>query len=153
MGSPSMKILVSGCSLTAGWGFDGGPESPEIWPNILAQKLNAEITNVGRSGYDNTGIFLNALEKCTASKYDLVLLQITRLNRVVVRHSPAPERAKSSPPRRLHHRAVRVFAARTAGLGGAVNSASAIGFISPFMRISSFSSGLARAWHPSRRSR
>ena len=84
MGSPSMKILVSGCSLTAGWGFDGGSESPEIWPNILAQKLNAEITNVGRSGYDNTGIFLNALEKCTASKYDLVLLQLTRLNRVVV---------------------------------------------------------------------
>lgn len=36
-------------------------------------------------------------------------------------HRPAAERAKSSPPRRVHHRAESAFAARTTGLSPAIS--------------------------------
>jgi hypothetical protein len=79
-----MKILVSGCSLSAGAGFADSMEDPRIWTNLLAKKMNAEVTNVSRPGYDNPGIFLNALEKLTSHDYDLILLQITALGRICV---------------------------------------------------------------------
>jgi hypothetical protein len=79
-----MKILVSGCSFTAGGGFALQKNDPNIWPNLLASKLNADLVNVGQRSYDNTGIFLNAVSEFTANNYDLILFQITFLNRVVV---------------------------------------------------------------------
>jgi len=79
-----MKILVSGCSFTSGLKFELEKNDPKIWPNLLSTALNAEVVNVGVSGYDNSGIFLNAVSEFTATNYDLILIQITALNRVVV---------------------------------------------------------------------
>jgi hypothetical protein len=79
-----MKILVAGCSFSCGIGFASSLQDERIWPNLLGKKLNAEVTNVGVPAYDNPGIFLNALQEMTANKYDLILIQVTALNRVVV---------------------------------------------------------------------
>jgi hypothetical protein len=79
-----MKILVSGCSMSVGYGFANLLNDPTIWPNLLGKKLNADITNVSIPGYDNAGIFLNAISELTTNKYDLILIQITSLNRIVV---------------------------------------------------------------------
>jgi len=79
-----MKILIAGCSLSTGAGIADSIEDPRIWTNLLAAKMNAEVTNVSRPGYDNPGIFLNALEKLTNDHYDLILLQITALGRICV---------------------------------------------------------------------
>lgn len=79
-----MKVLVSGCSFSAGRGFPGGINDPEIWPNVLGQMLNAEVTNVSEVGYDNTGIFINGLKELSAKDYDLILFQITAFDRVVL---------------------------------------------------------------------
>jgi hypothetical protein len=79
-----MKILVSGCSFSVGFGIASSRLDPNIWPNLLGKKLNAEVTNVGIPGYDNSGIFLNAMSELTATQYDLILIQITSLNRIVV---------------------------------------------------------------------
>jgi hypothetical protein len=79
-----MKILVAGCSFSVGYGFASSLQDPSIWPNLLGKKLNAEVTNVGIPGYDNPGIFLNAIAELTVNHYDLILIQSTSLNRIVV---------------------------------------------------------------------
>lgn len=79
-----MKVLVSGCSLSAGRGFPGGINDPRIWPNVLGQMLNAELTNVSEVGYDNPGIFINGLKELSSNKYDLILFQLTRLDRIIL---------------------------------------------------------------------
>jgi hypothetical protein len=79
-----MKILVSGCSLSVGYGFASSRNDSKIWPNLLGKHLNAEVTNVSIPGYDNPGIFLNAINKFSKTDYDLILIQVTSLNRLVV---------------------------------------------------------------------
>jgi hypothetical protein len=79
-----MKILVAGCSFSVGYGFASSLKDPYIWPNLLGKKLNAEVSNVSVPGYDNTGIFLNAISELTTNQYDLILFQVTNLNRIVV---------------------------------------------------------------------
>lgn len=84
-----MKILVCGCSFSSGWGFNSGINDENIWPNILAKNLHAEITNLSIAGCDNTEIFLNAMSAMHDHDFDLVLVQWTSLDRVVM--TPAPE--------------------------------------------------------------
>jgi hypothetical protein len=91
-----MKILVSGCSISYGYGFPMTINDPNIWPNLLAKELNAEVNNVSVPGYDNPGIFLNALREFTTNKYDLILIQLSGLDRVVV--SPDIHRSLSLGP-------------------------------------------------------
>ena len=79
-----MKLLVGGCSFSAGHGFSGGITDPNIWPNLLAKELNAELTNVSQRGYDNPGIFLQLLKEITTTNYDLILFQVTSLNRIIL---------------------------------------------------------------------
>jgi hypothetical protein len=79
-----MKILVAGCSFSVGSGFADSLQDPRIWANLLGKKLNANVTNVAVPGYDNTGIFLNAVSEFTSTQYDLILIQVTSLNRIVV---------------------------------------------------------------------
>jgi hypothetical protein len=77
-----MKLLVSGCSFSSGWGFESSPE--KNWANQVAEQLGANLTNVALSGYDNIGICLNFLEQITKEDFDICLLQITGISRVVL---------------------------------------------------------------------
>ena len=79
-----MKILVSGCSISAGDGFSERIHDPAIYPNKLAEAYGANLVNVSVPGYDNQGIFLNTLEEMLTDNYDLILIQFTSLNRLVV---------------------------------------------------------------------
>jgi hypothetical protein len=78
-----MRLLVGGCSFSSGWGFTPA-NIEQCWPNLLAKKLNAELTNVSKTGYDNTGIFLNLIEKLIDTDFDLCLFQVTALNRIIL---------------------------------------------------------------------
>jgi hypothetical protein len=84
-----MKILVCGCSFSSGWGFKDGINNANIWPNILAQHLNAEVTNLSVTGCDNTEIFLNALTAIQNQNFDKIIVQWTSLERIIV--SPKAE--------------------------------------------------------------
>lgn len=77
-----MKILVGGCSFSAGYGLPAGINDPSAWPNLLAKKLDADLVNVSVPGYDNQGIFLNILRECTSTSYDVILLQLTEISRI-----------------------------------------------------------------------
>lgn len=84
-----MKILVCGCSFSSGWGFNNGINDANIWPNIVAKNLNAEITNLSVTGCDNTEIFLNAVTAIQNFNFDKIIVQWTSLDRIIV--TPAPE--------------------------------------------------------------
>lgn len=79
-----MKVLVAGDSISYGYGFPLEKEEPTIWPNRVAHALNASLVNVSIPGYDNSGIFINAVTELLATKYDLILIQLTSLDRIVV---------------------------------------------------------------------
>ena len=78
-----MRLLVGGCSFSSGWGFTPA-NIEQCWPNLLAKKLDADLTNVSETGYDNTGIFLNLIEKLIDTDFDLCLFQVTALNRIIL---------------------------------------------------------------------
>lgn len=78
-----MRLLVGGCSLSSGWGFTSD-NIDQTWPNLLSKKLDAQLTNVSKAGYDNTGIFLNLMEQLTSTDFDLCLFQVTAMNRIVI---------------------------------------------------------------------
>lgn len=76
------KILVSGCSFSAGFGFPGEHLNKQIWPNLLAEKLGAQqITNIARAGSNNHSIFLEASSAMICNNYDLVLVQWSSIPR------------------------------------------------------------------------
>jgi len=78
------KILVGGCSFSSGWGFKQEKKDPKIWPNLLGRMLDADVTNVAETGYDNMGIFLKTLAAMSDQQPELVLVQVTDLVRVVI---------------------------------------------------------------------
>lgn len=84
MSSNIKKILISGDSIPYGYGFPLEKNEPTLWPNQLASILKAELTNVSIIGYDNTGIFLNALSELLTTDYDLILIQLSSFERVVL---------------------------------------------------------------------
>lgn len=79
------RILVAGSSIAAGMGFIQGINDPDTWPNQLQRKLGCDLDNVSSAGYDCTGIFFLASQKIFLSNYDLILIEIPPLNRVIAR--------------------------------------------------------------------
>lgn len=75
-----MKVLIAGCSLSSGWGFDQGRADPRIWPNMLG----LEVTNIAQTAASNYDIFLASLWEQTQNQYDLVLNQFTALDRITM---------------------------------------------------------------------
>lgn len=78
-----MKILVHGCSITAGSGFDGLKDNPDLWPNLISKQLNSTVDNISIAGYDNQGIFIDVFVKALMDDYDLILIQGTALDRTI----------------------------------------------------------------------
>ena len=76
-----MKLLVSGCSFSAGEALEGEKQSSDLWCNQLAQYLNADLTNLARKGADNISIFLEAFNELTKNDYDLAIIQVSALTR------------------------------------------------------------------------
>jgi len=78
------KILVSGSSVSAGVGFPLGINDPGTWPNQLKTKLNCQLDNTSAPGCDISTVFLNATKLMHENHYDIILLEIPPLNRLLV---------------------------------------------------------------------
>jgi hypothetical protein len=78
------QILVSGCSMSYGTGFPLEKNEPTLWPNRLATLLGAEVTNVSVPGHDNQGIFISAVSELLTKKYDLILIQLSGFDRMML---------------------------------------------------------------------
>jgi hypothetical protein len=79
-----MKILVAGCSISSGYGFQEEKQSPDIWPNLVATQLSSEVTNVSKTASNNYDIFLQTMHSITQDHYDLVLVQWSGLDRITL---------------------------------------------------------------------
>jgi len=64
-----MKILAVGDSFTYGSDLE---DRAQAWPNLLAKKLDATVTNLGKPGGGNTQIVRNIVEHAT--DYNLVVV-------------------------------------------------------------------------------
>jgi lysophospholipase L1-like esterase len=74
------KLLTIGCSFTAG---DELPDAnTQSWSALLANKLNLELNNLGRSSGSNDYIFRTAVEETLTTKYDTVIVQWTEPSRM-----------------------------------------------------------------------
>lgn len=79
-----MKILVAGCSISSGWGFELEKQDPQIWPNLVAKEFDAEIVNVAQTASSNYDIFLQTLLAQQYDNYDVTLVQWTGLDRITL---------------------------------------------------------------------
>ena len=77
------KLLVSGCSLSSGCGFTD-TNIERNWPNQLAERIDATLTNLAVTGYDNPGIFINAIEQLIQQDFDICLIQLSSIDRIVL---------------------------------------------------------------------
>lgn len=91
-----MKILAIGCSFTYGMElpdcppstFYVGKEASKLaYPALLANNLNAELTNLSLPGGSNSRIFRLAVDESIKEKYDLVICGWTDTSRIDIRHN------------------------------------------------------------------
>ena len=76
-----MNILCDGCSFTYGAGFLDHERESKIWPGLLANEINGNVTNISFPGSSNHEIFVRTLRELQNKHYDLVILQWSELRR------------------------------------------------------------------------
>lgn len=75
-------MLVSGCSFTAGYGFDQEKNNPRFWTNQLSKKLQVhDVCNTAITGVNNRVIFFNTMTELLNNRYDLVIVQWSAIPR------------------------------------------------------------------------
>jgi len=81
-----MNVLLSGCSFSdyCGWGVVGDHSDPRCWYNIVADKHQFDLTNIGYGGQSNREIIHKAgLEVVlNPTKYQAVIIQLTNTQRL-----------------------------------------------------------------------
>lgn len=77
------KLLINGCSFTAGTGFEGEKENPKIWPNLLHKEYfsNYELTNIAEPARNNEWIFHTTVSALIKNHYDNVIVAWTAIPR------------------------------------------------------------------------
>jgi len=76
------KILICGCSFSAGFGMPGEHSNKKNWPNLLASKLGINnVTNIARTASNNYWIFLETMSTMLRDNYDLILVQWSAIPR------------------------------------------------------------------------
>jgi hypothetical protein len=80
------STLYAGCSLTAGYGFDGGKNDPALWVNILHQTFDklqqTKLINVGIAGASNFTIFKTVFDYiCKQDDLQFVFVEWTSVPR------------------------------------------------------------------------
>jgi hypothetical protein len=75
--------LFSGCSYTAGTGFELEKDEPGLWVNQLHNRFFADTTllNVSKGGRSNAGIFQDTVKALTSYPVDFAVVQWTSMPR------------------------------------------------------------------------
>lgn len=77
-----MKICFNGCSFTEGVGFKPPDRLKSVYPWIVGNTLNCEVTNIAVAGSSNYQIFLRSADAIMSSDFDIVITQWSALNRL-----------------------------------------------------------------------
>lgn len=80
-----ISVLLSGCSFSdyCGWGLIGNHSNPRCWYNIVANKHNLDLNNIGYGGQSNREIIHKASFEIvsTPAKYQVAIIQLTSTQR------------------------------------------------------------------------
>lgn len=79
----TQHTLFTGCSYTAGSGFDLAKDEPGLWVNLLHQKIFTDTTllNLGRGGRSNAGIFQDTVTALLSYSVRYAVIQWTSMPR------------------------------------------------------------------------
>lgn len=79
-----MKILFSGCSLTAGTGLTFEKNDPGLWVHLLSKNMwpDAQIGNVAQAGFSNESIFLETAHCLINNNYDIAIVAWSSIRRI-----------------------------------------------------------------------
>ena len=66
--SKRKKLIVSGCSYTHNYAESQKLEEFPIWSEVLAEKLDMDLINLGHCGYGNQAIYTTLIEKTLEQK-------------------------------------------------------------------------------------
>jgi hypothetical protein len=83
MFSKRKKLIISGCSYTDNYAKHQKMEEFPIWGELLAEKLDMDLINLGRSGYGNGAIYHTLIEEILNRKdIGLVVAMWSEVQRV-----------------------------------------------------------------------
>ena len=81
--SKRKKLIISGCSYTANYARQEKLLEFPMWGEILAEKLDMDLINLGRCGYGNQAIYTTVIEKTLEEKnVGLVVVLWSEVQRV-----------------------------------------------------------------------
>lgn len=77
------SVVFAGCSFASGEGFYEHRREPNLWVNLLHQRLfpTAELINVSISGRSNSGIFQDAVRALTTYRPAIMIVEWTSMPR------------------------------------------------------------------------
>jgi hypothetical protein len=79
-----MKILFSGCSMTAGTGLEFERNDPGLWVNIISKEVwpTAAVDNISLKARSNESIFLESYNALMTNDYDIAVIGWSQLGRI-----------------------------------------------------------------------
>lgn len=103
-----MRVCFTGCSFTAGAGFDEADRDQFIYDRLLSRELGWQSQNLAQPGNSNYRIFIQSLEAITSGQFDWVMTQWSAVNRLWL--SPAPNIWHPVPnkPADFHHKNLKI---------------------------------------------
>jgi len=80
----SNKILIGGCSVSAGFGLDCERLDPRMWLNQILRNVypDPDINNISVTGLDNHEVFVSTADQLLTNKYDLTVVLWQNIPRV-----------------------------------------------------------------------
>ena len=66
--SRKKKLIIGGCSYTDNYAKEKGIEEFDTWGQVLADKLDMELINLGKCGYGNQAIYTSLVERILEEK-------------------------------------------------------------------------------------
>ena len=81
------KILFVGCSLTANSGFNEENLKSNHWPFLLSEHYKFYFLNIAVGGMSNEEIFFRTVEQLNQTKFDLIIVMWSGVDRKWVYHS------------------------------------------------------------------
>lgn len=66
--SSRKKLIVGGCSYTDNYALSQGYDEFPVWGELLAEKLDMELVNLGRCGFGNKAIYNTLIESMIVEK-------------------------------------------------------------------------------------
>ena len=96
--SSRKKLIVGGCSYTDNYALSQGYDEFPVWGELLAEKLDMELVNLGRCGFGNKAIYNTLIESMIVEKnVGMIIAMWTEFQRTSYYNWCGPGASKNNP--------------------------------------------------------